>query len=45
VYAGVRGVWALKLLTGASLVLLTVALFVLTMRTVRVLFNGRLLAN
>ncbi|MGJ7605617.1 hypothetical protein ACSFA7_14855 [Variovorax sp. LT1R20] len=45
VYAGVRGAWPLQLLTGASLALLTVALFVLTVRTVRVLFNGRLLAG
>ena len=44
-YASVHPTWPLKLLAGGSLVLLTAGLLVLTVRTVHILFNGRLLAN
>ena len=44
-YASVREVVPLKIVAGAFLFALTAALFVLTVRTVRVLFNGRLLAS
>lgn len=46
VNAGLKyGAAPLKLLAGGMLVMLTATLFVLTVRTVRVLFNGRLLAS
>lgn len=44
-YAGVRGEMPLKVVAGGMLVGLTVVLFVLAVRTMRVLFNGRLLAG
>jgi tellurite resistance protein len=44
-YAAVRSTLPLKLLAGVMLVALTAALLVLTVRTLHILFNGRLLAN
>ncbi|MGF6347882.1 SLAC1 anion channel family protein [Variovorax sp. W2I14] len=45
VYAGVRGEVPLQLLVEGMLVVLTATMFVLTIQTVRILFNGRLLTN
>ncbi|WP_410010751.1 SLAC1 anion channel family protein [Variovorax sp. PAMC26660] len=44
-YASVHPTLPLKLLAGGLLMALTAALFVLTVRTLRILFNGRLLAS
>ncbi|MDQ0035437.1 tellurite resistance protein [Variovorax boronicumulans] len=45
VYAGTRGAWLLQALAGGLLVLLTAALLVLTVRTLRILLNRRLLTS
>jgi tellurite resistance protein len=44
-YAAVRGAVPLKVVAGGMLVVLTATMFVLSVRTLRILFNGRLLIS